>query len=94
VRLTPKLILNGKLHVTFVFGKIGGHQMIQEGSRVVLQTDDAVYQTVEVINVNPKTITILYCKGTDWDKTEQRPVRQMKTEVIDRKKIISLCERW
>lgn len=68
--------------------------MIQLGSRVVVRTSDAIFQTAELMAMNKKNITIRYCRGTEWDHEKSRMVADMKTEVIDRKKIYYLGERY
>lgn len=68
--------------------------MIQPGSRVVVRTEDAIYQTAEFVASNKRTVTIRYCKGTEWDSKRSCVVADMKTEVIDRKRIYYLGERY
>jgi len=68
--------------------------MIQPGSRVVVRTDLAIYQTAELITINKRSITIRFCKNTEWDSDKARAVPNLITETIDRKKVYYLGERY
>ncbi len=61
--------------------------------RAILRTEDASYCTCEVISINPKTVTIRYCKAAEWDSKSQQTLPIFVTETINRNKIVSLAYR-
>ena len=68
--------------------------MIEKGSTIVLQTTDAIYSTCRVVAISDENVTVTYYAGTKKDRQTREMHEVRPVEVIPRKKIISMSERY
>jgi hypothetical protein len=67
--------------------------MIQEGSMVVLKTDEAIFCPCEVVFLSRDNIVVTYFEGMKKDRRTGKVQGSYKTATIPFKKIIKLEER-
>lgn len=67
--------------------------MINEGSIVVIRTNDAIYSTCKIIAINDNNVTVTYFAGMKKDRITKKYCRNHQIETISRKKIVSMSER-
>jgi hypothetical protein len=67
--------------------------MIQEGSTVVLMTDEALFSPCEVVSLSRDNIVVTYFEGMKKDRKTGKVQGSYKTATIPFKKIVKLEER-
>ncbi len=67
--------------------------MIQIGSTVILQTEEAIFCTCKIVGMSAGNISISYCAGTKRDKRTGEYRDNHPVETISRKKILQILER-
>lgn len=67
--------------------------MIQKGSKVIIRTEDAIYQPCEIISLGVDSITVRYFKGMKRIGKTSEMSEDYKVETIARKKIFNIAER-
>jgi len=67
--------------------------MIQEGSTVILRTDDAIFSPCEVVSLSKNNIVVSYFEGTKKDRRTGKFQGNYKIATIPFGKIVKLEER-
>ncbi len=67
--------------------------MIAKGSKIVLETENAFYNICEVVDINPKTLTVKYCAGSEVNRKTGSFERNIKTDRISMDKVRRMSER-
>lgn len=67
--------------------------MINPGSKVILETAEAIYSPCEVVSMSRDNIVVEFCAGTKRDRKTGKMVQQFKKETIPFRKITHLSER-
>ena len=67
--------------------------MVENGTQIILRTEDAVFSPCKVMSISEKNVTVTFCKSVEWDNGVQKMVPTWHTETIDRNKIVSMTER-
>lgn len=68
--------------------------MIQKGSTIVLRTKEAIYSTCEIVAISDENVTVTYFAGVKKDRQTGKMHEVRPVEIIPRKKIVSMSERF
>lgn len=67
--------------------------MIEPGSKIILETEDAIYSPCTVVSMSKKNITVSFCAGMKKVKGKEGMIPDYRTETVSRDKIVNISER-
>jgi len=68
--------------------------MIQKDSIIELRTKDAIYSPCQIVALSDNNITVTYYAGVKKNRQTGEMHESRPVEVIPRKKIVSMSERY